>query len=346
MRDSPVEAALSCYPAWWRDRYADEVRSLSAELRSDGRAASRITFDLVRGALRVRASAEGMPRVHDLWATRTQLSIAVATLPWLLVAPLVLFAMGTLRLHSAAGRVFSPQLTLIGSNSLEVMGRHGPVAAPPLTPAGWMVVDSSRALMVLFVGTLLVLVVGWGRLIGGIADSNAPQRRKAALLAWAPVFALLADAGLVVARVMVGPSRYFSSGRLVVPLNGDPTAAHALVQTFWVVAVGGWLVSIVCVSVAAGRAEVARSDLRFGRTVSVIVSVLFAMLLAAYLTWGIGLVVQARQAAHGTFTTVVTSNEDLWLPMVLLLLFVAALSALAARAAVRSWRVISVEIVR
>ncbi|MHB8496662.1 MAG: hypothetical protein ACYDES_01455 [Acidimicrobiales bacterium] len=289
MQDSLVEVALSCCPSWWRDRYADEVRSLSDELRSDGRPASRISFDLVRGALRLRASAEGMPRVLDLWTTRAQLSIAVATIPWLLVAPLVLFATGTLGLHSAAGRVFPSQMTLIGSNSLEVMGRHGPVAAPPLTPAGWMVVNSSRALLVLFVGTLLVLVV---------------------------------------------------------PLNGDPTAAHALIQTFWFVAVGGWLASIVCVSVAARRAEVSRSDLRFGRTVSVIVAVLFSMLLAAYLTWGIGVIVQARQAAHGTFTTVVTSNEDLWMPMVLVLLFVVALTALAARAAVRSWRVISVEIIR
>jgi hypothetical protein len=43
--------------------------------------------------------------VYDLWSTRTRVSIAAATLPWLLMAPLLLTAMGNQSLHSSKGQV-------------------------------------------------------------------------------------------------------------------------------------------------------------------------------------------------------------------------------------------------
>jgi hypothetical protein len=142
-------------------------------------------------------------------------------------------------------------------------------------------------------------------------------------------------------------SSYFrsSGGGLNVPLNGNPAAAHALGVALEVVAIVGWVVAIVCVAAAAKRAEIAPSDLRFGRAVSTIVAALLALLVAAYTVWGIGLILQARQAAQGSFTTIAYSNEGLWLPMVLVLFVLVALSALGARAAVRSWRVISLELI-
>jgi len=344
-----VETALRCYPGWWRDRYADEVRSVSADLRTEGRSAARLTFDLIRGAIRVRTRADGMPKVYRLWATRTRLSIAVATLPWVLVAPLVLMAMGSQILHSSAGQggqVFPDGISLIGSNNLEVMGRHGPMPAPPLTPAGWVVIDASRAILVLFLVTLLVLIAGWSQLTGGIRKSSSPTRRRIALLAWAPGFAFLADISLIVTRNVVGPSAYREhGGGPMVPLNGNPAAAHSLGVVLEVVAILGWLVSIVCVAMAAKRAELARYDLRFGRTLSVVVAVLLAALLGAYSTWGIGLIVQARQSTRGSFTTIAYSNHALWLPAFMVLIVAGVLSALGARAAVRSWRVISLELV-
>ncbi len=341
-----VEAALRCYPAWWQARYADEVRSVAADLSSEGRSESRLAFDLVRGAFRARVRAQGMPRVYRLWATRTRLSVAVATLPWMLVAPVVLMAMGTQSLSSRVGRILPPQLSLVGPNYLQVMGRHAPMPAPPLTSAGWVVVDGSRAILVLFLVTLMVLTVGWSQLIGGIRRSSSPHRRKIALLAWAPGFALLADIGLVVARGVIGPSAYrWTAGHPMVPLNGNPAAGHALGVALGIVAIAGWLLSIVCVAVAAKRAEVVPADLRFGRTISVIVATVFALLLAAYATWGIALIAQAREAAQGTFTTITYSNQGLWLPVVLVLLVIVVLSALGARAAVRSWKVIALEFV-
>jgi len=68
-------------------------------------------------------------------------------------------------------------------------------------------------------------------------------------------------------------------------------------------------------------------------------------LVAAYTMWGIGLIMQARQAARGTFTTIAYSSQDLWLPMILVLFILVAFSALGARAAVRSWKVISLELI-
>ncbi len=341
-----VEVALRCYPNWWQVRYADEVRSVASDLSVDGRSTSRLVFDLLRGAVRARARAQGMPRVCQLWATRTRLSIAVATLPWMLVAPLVLMSMGTQSVRSSVGRISPSQLSLVGPSSLEVMGRHAPMAEPPWTSARWAVVDGSLAILVLCLVTLMVLIVGWGQLVGGIRRSSSPHRRKIGLLAWAPGFALLADIGLVVARGVIGPSAYrWTPGHPMVPLNGNPAAGHALGFALGIVAIVGWLVSIACVAVAAKRAEIAPADLRFGRAISVIVASATALLLAAYTTWGIGLIVQAREAARGTFTTMTYSNQGLWLPVVLVLLVIVALSTLGARAAVRSWKVIALEFV-
>jgi len=342
--NSAVEGALRCYPTWWRARYADEVRAVTDDLTLEGRSTTRVALDLLLGALKVRARAEGMPKVYRLWATRTRLSIAAATLPWLLTAPLVLIAMGNQSLHSSAGRVFPPQLTVFGTNDLLVMGRHAPIPAPSLAPAGRIVVGATLAITVLFLLTVVVLAIGWIRFSGGVGLSSA-HRRRVALLVWAPGFALLADIAVVIAQTLVRPTSYQSSGGgAMVPLNGHPEATHVLGIILAVVAIAGWLVSIVCVAMAAKRAEVVPKDLRFGRNVSVIVASLFAALLAAYAIWGIGLIMQTHQAAHGNFTTIAYSNQYLWLPMVLLLIVTLSLSAFSARAAARSWRVISLEL--
>jgi hypothetical protein len=201
------------------------------------------------------------------------------------------------------------------------------------------------AIAVLFVVTLIVLARGWSGLTGAISRSTTSHRRSVLLLAWVPGFALLADIVLAIAHNVVGPHAYGSTrGSTMVPLNGHPAAAHVLGIVLGIVAVVGWIFSIACVAVAAKRAEVAPSDLRFGKSVSTIVATLFALLLASYVTWGVGLIVQARQAAHGNFTTMTFSHQDLWLPMVFVLFLAVVLSGLSARAARRSWKVLTVSV--
>jgi hypothetical protein len=340
---SAVELAIRFYPGWWRDRYAEEVRVVAADMTADGRSAAGVTFSLLRGAVRARSRAQGMPKIYELWSTRTRISIAAATLPWMLVAPFVLMAMGTQSLHSAAGNVFYSGFGF-GMAHLQIAGAP-PTPAPPLTPAGSVVPFASLAVGVLFLVTLAVLASGWTGLVGAIRRSTMPHRQRVWLLAWAPGFALLADIALVVAQILVRPDGYrMTSGRQMVAIGGHPLAAHVLGTALGVVAIGGWLASIVCVAVAAKRADVAPSDLRFGKSVSIVATTLFALMLAAYLAWGIGLIVQARQASHGNFTTIAYSHQDLWFPMVLLCSVAVILSSVSSRVARRSWRVLSVDI--
>jgi hypothetical protein len=68
---------------------------------------------------------------------------------------------------------------------------------------------------------------------------------------------------------------------------------------------------------------------------------LLTLLLAAYLSWGIGLAMQTHQATHGNFTTLVNSRQDLWVPMVVVLSGAVTLSTICASIARRSYRVMS-----
>jgi len=68
---------------------------------------------------------------------------------------------------------------------------------------------------------------------------------------------------------------------------------------------------------------------------------LFGLLVVAYATWGIGLIVQARQGENGNFTTIEYSHPGLWLPMMLVLTIAVGLSVMSARVARSSWKVIS-----
>jgi hypothetical protein len=126
-----------------------------------------------------------------------------------------------------------------------------------------------------------------------------------------------------------------------VALNGHQGVVHALGIVLPTVAIVGWFLSIVCIAIAAKRVNAAPVDLRFGRSVSVVVAFLLACLLTAYVAWGIGLVMQAREAAHGSFTTLSYTHQGLWIPVVVLLSITVVASAFFAGTARRSWKVIA-----
>ncbi|MGA2307885.1 MAG: hypothetical protein ABSH29_27415 [Acidimicrobiales bacterium] len=312
---------------------------MAEDLLAEGRSPLGVSLNLLWGAVRIRTRATGMPKIYELWAVRTRISIAAATLPALLMAPLVLVAMGNSSLHSSAGRVTPPSLPFFGAGGADllIITKHGFVAAPPLAPAVSIVNDAVVAILVLFLVTFVVLIGGWSSLTGAIRRSATPHRRLVVLLAWAPVFSLLADLALIIAQDPERPTRYVGDRAI----NGNPHAVLVLGTVLSIVAGVGWLVSILCVALAARRAEVAPSDLRYGRTVSLLVAGLLSLLLAAYLCWGIGLAMQTHQAAHGNFTTLVNSRQDIWVPMVVVLSGAAILSTICASTARRSYKVIS-----
>jgi hypothetical protein len=281
-----------------------------------------------------------MPKNYGLWSVRARTSIAAATLPWLLVAPFVMVAVGNVSFYSSAGPIFWSGVSGFPSH-LQIINHAVATPAPPLAPVGRLVLYSSLALTVLFFLTFIVLISGWSGLTSAIKRSTVPHRRRLRLLAWAPVFALLVDVVLVITQAKMRPSSFRTYQNHVVASGGNPTVLHVLNVAVPIVAIVGWLISISCVAVAARTANIAPSDLRFGRSVAVVVASLFVLLMAAYATWGIGLILQARQIGKGNFTAVAYSHSGLWIPMMLVLGIAVALSVVSARAARNSWKMIS-----
>lgn len=338
-----IRWALRCYPDWWRARYADEVLAVSEDLAAEGRPQFRIAVGLLGGAIAARTEARGMPRSPELWSRRTRVSIATATLPLMLVAPLVVFAVAGQNLHSSAGPVIWSGFNIV-PNHLRVIQRSpfGLVPAPPLTPVGLLVSLSAFAMVGLFLVALIVLFFGWSRLSGAIAGHAGQGRRRTQLLVWTPIFSILVDVLLLAAIAWTHPSVWHSTGGgPMIPTDGYPGVAHALTTALPFVAGAGWVLGAVCIAVAARRAETEPGDLRYGRSIATIVTALFALMTAATVAWGVGLVLQSRQAAHGDFTTVTYSHPGMWLPISCALLVGVVLSGLGARAANHSWKVVA-----
>ena len=338
-----VRWALRCYPDWWRARYADEVLAVSEDLTAEGKPPLRIAAGLVGGAIVARTEARGLPRSSEMWGLRTRVSIATATLPLMVLAPLVVVAVAGQTLRSPAGPVIWSGFNIVPTH-LQVIQRtpFALVPAPPLTPVGLLVSVSAFAMVALFLLALLVLFFGWSRLSGAIAGHAGDGRRRTQLLAWTPIFSILIDVALLVAIAWTHPSVWRSTGgRALHSTDGHPAVAHALTTALPFVAGTGWVVGAFCVALAARRAETEPGDLRYGRTVATIVTTLFALMTAATVAWGIGLVLQARQAAHGTFTVVAYGHPGYWLPLTCAFVVGAVLSVLGARAANRSWHVVS-----
>lgn len=337
-----VSWALRLYPGWWKERYADEVLAISDDLMSDGKAAVWVALNLLRGAVAARTDARGMPRSYKLWTTRTRVSIATSTLPWMVLAPLALFALAGGGLHSSSGIVYWSGFSLFPTNSFIERGANQ-VPAPDLTPVGPVVEWSAVAMFLLVLVTFIVLVYGWTQFSGGVARTSSPSRRKLRLMARAPVISVLVDIALFVAWAIVTPhSFHWNGGGPMIPTDGHPAVAHVLIDTLHVVAWAGWAISIICVAVAAKRADLEPADLRCGRSVAITVATLFTLMAVACVTWSVGLLIQSRQAVGGNFTTVTYLHPGALLPTALALVAGAVLSILGARAARSSWRVVSV----
>jgi type IV secretory pathway TrbD component len=330
MNDERVlKLALSCYPRWWRERYGDEVSVHATDMVADGRSPLTLSLSLMLGAARARWSARGMPRDYRLWSMRNRVSIAGATLTWLLVAPIAAITPGNqtvgLRFSSMAQPYRLPMLL-------------------PTAPAARIVTYSSAIMAIVAFITILLLIAGWSHLIGGIRRSGGQRQSRTLWLAWVPGIAFLVClAAAIIDWTVLRPSSVMISGRdhHITYLNGHPATAHIFGIALIGISVVGWLLSIVCIAVVAKRSEVDPSELRFGTGLSTAVAALFALLLAAYVVWGFGLTLEAKQAAHGGFNTVTYSRQSLWIPMAVLLCLAVAVSIVSARTARRSWNVLA-----
>jgi hypothetical protein len=338
-RSRLVEAALRCYPSWWRQRHLGEVHLVVADLLAEGRHPIVLASGLLRGALRTRTRAIGMPIRYDLWSVRTKMSVLVATVPWLVVGPMVLYMLGDPKLHSSVGPIVPGQLVPFGSNYLQIwINGKPPRPAPPVATAAWVATYSAFAMGVLFLLLWIVLLVGWRRMTAAIRRSGVRHRLRTWLLAWVPGIAVLGDIGLLIAKNQFGPHGYSQHGNgPLIPFGGDPAVAHALGVALWIVAIGGWIGSLVCVSMATTRAALAPEELQFGKNVANLVALLLGMLFVSYTTWIVALHVQRTTGT--TIVTLAYAHESMWMAMLGGLALVVAVSVTAARVAGRSWRV-------
>lgn len=340
MANSLVELALRCYPKWWSERYGDEMRAVIDDLKNEGRSETRIAIGLLRDALRSRFQARGMPRTFGLLASRTRTSVATGTLPWLAIVPFLSYIIGRFTLYSSSGAVESGypfQLTLLRARVVSEPGVHW--VHPSISTSTWIIGSATMFMDALFSLTLLVLIVGLGVLRYGIVREKSQNRRSMYLLTWVPVVAVVVLVAMRIAQQYLtdgsrpeGPSRQFI---------GDHSALAALMgNIMWVVAIGGWLLTIVGVAVVARRVKLPPETLRFGRTVSVLTSVSLTLTFVAYLVWGVAVAIQNRESHVAGAIVATYSLHDVWLPMAFALGLACVTSVWGATVARRSWRMI------
>jgi hypothetical protein len=350
MRPKLLKLILGCYPQWWRDRYADEVRAVVSDLQHDGRRPTGVALSLLVGAVRTRIRPVGMPQVHDLWVTRTKVSIAVATLSWFVVAPIALFsAAGGENVVSLRGSVFpsvvpmlrNPQF-MIYTHQAHFPGGHPPhpLVAPALSQSGHVIGHALFAFGIASAAGLIALALGWLQLLLGIRASSTIHRRFMLFLAWTPAIAVLSYVGLWFAYASQLPSHWIGHGNgPAIPLNGNPTAAHALHLALIVVALSGWIGSVVCIAIAVKRSDLALIDLRFGKRLAMFMAPVVSVMFVAYVVMGIALYMQPPPSFSGL--TVVSDHQALLVPIMVALGCSSVVTILAAGSARRSWRVIA-----
>ena len=209
---------------------------------------------------------------------------------------------------------------------------------PSISTSTWIVGGATMFMDALFSLTLLVLIVGLGVLRYGIVREKGQNRRSLYVLTWVPVVVVVV---LVAMRVAQG---FLSDGSRLGPndqfIDGHTALAALMGNFMWVVAIGGWLLTIVGVAVVARRANLPPETLRFGRTVSVMTSVSLTLTFIAYLVWGVAVAIQNRESHVAGSIVATYSLHDVWLPMAFALGLSCVTSIWGATVARRSWRII------
>ncbi|HXY43539.1 MAG TPA: hypothetical protein VEH29_05090 [Acidimicrobiales bacterium] len=272
-----ARAAVALYPRWWRERYGEDLLSFVTDLRFDDRSVLRALPDLVAGALRARLSGSGAPAMPSLWWARARASVTLATLPAMLLLPLVVLAMergaytngaGQLsagqRLAETAGGVLFPILLVTGIVLL--FGWRLLVAQTPEVPggAGRFGFEAAMAAPVLVLGGALAL--SW------LSNRLSPDGLKSASWARAP-----------------------GTHRWVVHLtwaSGHPLLGPALHEAAFVWAVAGWTLAAVLVARACRRAPLATGAIRAGVLVARLTAACTVALAAAFTVYALAIILQ------------------------------------------------------
>jgi hypothetical protein len=221
----------------------------------------------------------------------------------------------------------------------------GHTVFPAISGASWVIGISVMVVEALFLLTLIILAIGLASLRYGIKREKSRNRRWMYSTTWAPAFTVFGIVLLNIAQSAFDlhrqPQDALVNGQFIVTMvGGHPALAALMGNLMWIVAIGGWVYSMIAIVVVANRANVPPDTLRFGRTVSVLTSLSLSLTFVAFLVWGIAIDVQSGQAHSAGVIVASYPRHDLWIPMAFVLGLGCAASIWGATTARRSWRTI------
>jgi hypothetical protein len=365
-----IDAVLRLYPAWWRARYGDEVRTVSSDAVAGGQSTRGVIIGLLFGAIRLRATGAGTPRQSERWARRTRACIIVTMAPVLVVLPLFFLtlklgledrlpvtpsttlsgdghvaydAIGIMALAGlmVMGTVIGGYMSLAGATIRENRGiehraRHTALAV--VTCILIVVVAVTAGLIPVFALVALGFIV-WGSVLAArsVRRSGATGRGLRRLV---PVPGLLAGLSVVgcITATVVGPHRFVDRHGVDVPLNGHPAVAHSLMVASAVALGLAWTATFVMLAVLGRATRPGLQDLQSGRGFGVAASALLWVMAAAAMVSDLAL--GRQQSLHlPAYRVVTTSWGHGWMGGGPALIVAASVSTLGAIATVRSWKV-------
>jgi hypothetical protein len=281
-----------------------------------------------------------MPRSYGLWNTRTRVSVAMATLPFVLLAPVVVASFDFTGLRAGGAAVEYSGFSLF-PHGLMRFGRTGPLPAPPLTPAATVISWAELAVLVVSLATLVTVLYGLANIMVAVRFAGPGRSRRARLLTWTPALVVVVSVTLVALASRVGPHEWMGTSGHVVPVGGNVALEHLYSRLAQVALVGGWLLSTAAIASVARRVEMPPVALRTGARVSSITAALAVLLAAALAACGAGVALQAHQAVHGTFTVFDFGHLWLWPLSAAAALLACYLSLTGASRALRGSRVVA-----
>jgi hypothetical protein len=219
--------SLALYPPWWRERYDNEVAALSADLVADGQAELRVAWNLLRGALRARLLATGMPDQPLLWRARSRVALVVATAPVLVVLPLI----GSIQ-----------QIPYAGGGPLT----DGVLTLEQVASYAYLI------FVVSFWGLMITALLGYLSLSQGIVRV-AQNDRVIRRLARCPLVLLVTAMVALVLRVVFGPHSQATQHGVLVPTSGHPLLGPIFAGGARACLAAGWVAGVFLLWMVARR---------------------------------------------------------------------------------------------
>jgi hypothetical protein len=279
-----ISLALALYPPWWRERYGNEVAALSADLITDGQAEPMVAWNLLRGALRARLLARGMPDQPPLWRARSRVALVVATAPVLVVLPLI----GSIQ-----------QIPYVGGGPLT----QGVLTLEQVASYAYLI------FIVAFWGLMSTALFGYLSLSNGIVRV-AQNDRVIRRLARCPLVLLVTAVAALVLRLVFGPHSQATEHGVIVPTSGHPLLGALFVGGAKACLAAGWVTGVVLLWMVARRGL-----LTFGRLESwcrsgVVISMLLWLMAIAGSVAGISY--PRLAAARAAYVIPMFGSHPLW----------------------------------